>query len=82
MQWNAEVKKLLEKQMWYLATQGERPNVVPVAVKGIGPEGEFLVGDVFLHTTPENLQKNAKIAVSVRTNRRSRAIGSREQPAM
>lgn len=65
MQWNAEVKELLEKQMWYLATQGERPNVVPVAFKGISPEGELLVGDVFLHTTLENLQKDANIAVAV-----------------
>ena len=65
MQWNAEVKELLEKQMWYLATQGECPNVVPVAFKKIGPNGELLVGDVFLHTTLENLEKDAKIAVAV-----------------
>lgn len=64
---NENVKKVLEENMWDLATcaNGE-PNVVPVAFKMITDEGKLAVGDVFLETTLNNLTANSgKIAVSV-----------------
>ena len=63
---NEAVKKVLQENMWDLATcaAGE-PNVMPVAFKDVTPEGELVVGDVFLDTTLRNVQANdGKIAVS------------------
>lgn len=64
---NESVKKLLEEQMWDLATCANgNPNVVPVAFKKVLEDGKLAVGDVFLETTLENIQKNeGKIAISV-----------------
>lgn len=64
---NESVQKLLKESMWDLATcaNGE-PNVVPVALKDILPDGRLAVGDVFLETTLKNLAAdNGKIAISV-----------------
>lgn len=63
---NENVKKVLEEQMWDLATCAEgNPNVVPVAFKKVLADGRLAVGDVFLKTTLENIQKNqGKIAIS------------------
>ena len=64
---NENVVKLLKAGMWDLATcaNGE-PNVVPVAFKGVTPDGKLVVGDVFLDTTLKNLAAiNGRIAVSV-----------------
>lgn len=65
--WNENVKKLLEKSMWDLATCSNGvPNVVPVAFKEVTEDGRLAVGDVFLETTLKNLRENSgKIAVSV-----------------
>lgn len=64
---NANVKKVLEENMWDLATctDGE-PNVVPVAFKSVTDDGKLAVCDVFLDTTLKNLDNNnGRIAVSV-----------------
>lgn len=63
---NENVKKLLEEQMWDLATCADGiPNVVPVAFKKVLDNGKLAVGDVFLETTLKNIQKNeGKIAIS------------------
>lgn len=63
---NDAVKKLLQENMWDLATcaNGE-PNVVPVAFKEVLPDGKLAVGDVFLATTLKNLaENNGRIAIS------------------
>ena len=64
---NENVVKLLKGGVWDLATcAGGEPNVVPVAFKDVTPEGELVVGDVFLDTTLKNLAaNNGKIAISV-----------------
>lgn len=52
--------------MWDLATcSNGQPNVVPVAFKDVTGDGKLLVGDVFLHTTLDNLRMNPNIAISV-----------------
>lgn len=61
---NENVRKLLEEQMWYLATYSDEPNAVPVAFKEVTEDGKLLVGDVFLETTLHNIRRNGKIAVS------------------
>lgn len=63
---NESVKKLLEEQMWDLATCADgSPNVVPVAFKKVLEDGKLAAGDVFLETTLENIRKNqGKIAIS------------------
>lgn len=41
-----------------------KPNVVPVAFKGVSESGELLIGDVFLETTLKNvLENNGEIAI-------------------
>lgn len=63
---NDNVKKVLENSMWDLATcLNGKPNVVPVAFKGVSESGELLIGDVFLETTLKNvLENNGEIAIS------------------
>ncbi|MGN1250380.1 MAG: pyridoxamine 5'-phosphate oxidase family protein [Candidatus Spyradocola sp.] len=64
---NEKVIALLNEGIWELATCADgEPNVVPVAFKEVTPEGQLLVGDVFLDTTLRNLRANGgRIAVSV-----------------
>lgn len=63
---NENVKKVLEEQLWYLATSGDEPHVVPVGFKNVTDDGKLVVGAVFLNHTIENMQKNGgKISVAV-----------------
>ena len=62
---NENVKQLLEKSLWDIATMGDEPNVVPVAFKAVSEDGKLLVGDVFMDTTVKNVTANGKVAVSV-----------------
>ena len=64
MKLNENVVNLLKKQMWYLATYSDEPNAVPVAFKDVTEDGKLVIGDVFLETTLNNINKNGKIAVS------------------
>lgn len=59
------VRKVLNEQVWYLATYDKEPNAVPVAFKTVLEDGTLAVGDVFMETTLRNIQANRKIAVSV-----------------
>lgn len=58
------VKKLFREQLWYIATYGDEPNVVPVGFKRVCDDGRIAIGAVLLETTLENIRKNGKIAVS------------------
>ena len=61
---NENVKALLKSQLWYLATQGEEPNAVPVLFKDVTDDGRLVVGNVFLNATLSNIRANGLIAVS------------------
>ena len=61
---NENVLKVLNENMWDLATMSNEPNAVPVAFKSVSKDGKLLVGDVFLATTLKNIAENGKIAVS------------------
>ena len=58
------VKKLFQEHLWYIATYGDEPNVVPVGFKCVCDDGRLAIGDVLLETTLENIRANGKIAVS------------------
>lgn len=58
------VKKVLEENLWYLATCGDAPNVVPVGFKCVCDDGRLAVGAILLETTLENICANGKIAVA------------------
>ncbi len=58
------VKKLFQEHLWYIATYGDEPNVVPVGFKRVCDDGRLAVGAVLLETTLENIKVNGKIAVS------------------
>ena len=59
-----KVKKLFQGHLWYIATYGDEPNVVPVGFKRVCEDGRLAVGAVLLETTLENIRVNGKIAIS------------------
>ncbi len=63
---NEQVKKILEENLWELATSSnDEVNVVPVAFKNILGENKVAIADVFMKKTIENLEVNPKVAISV-----------------
>ncbi len=58
------VKKLFQAHLWYIATYGDEPNVVPVGFKCVCDDGRLAIGAVLLETTLENIRANGRIAVS------------------
>ena len=60
---NDNVKKVLEEQLWYIATCGDEPNVVPVGFKAVLDDGRLAAGDVFMNFTRANILANGKIAI-------------------
>ena len=58
------VKKVFEDNLWFLATCGEEPNVVPVGFKRITEDGTFVIGAILLDTTLENIKKSDRIAIA------------------
>lgn len=58
------VKKVFEENLWYIATCGDEPNVVPVGFKRVCEDGRLAIGAVLLETTLENIRANSKVAVA------------------
>ena len=58
------IKKFLNENLWYIATCGDEPNVVPVGFKRVCDDGKLAIGAVLLETTLENIKANGKIAVA------------------
>lgn len=58
------VKKVFEENLWYIATIGDEPNVVPVGFKRVCEDGRLAIGAVLLETTLENIRANGKVAVA------------------
>ena len=61
---NEAVKKVLEENIWYIATYDEEPNVVPVGFKSVSDDGKLNIAAVLLETTMNNIRKNGKIAIA------------------
>ncbi len=62
---NEKVKKVLEEQMWYVATFDDEANVVPIGFHAVLGDGKLALGDVFMNITKKNIEKNGKVAISV-----------------
>lgn len=58
------IKKFFNENLWYIATYGDEPNVVPVGFKRVCDDGKLAIGAVLLETTLENIRLNGKIAVA------------------
>ncbi len=58
------VKKVFEENLWYIATCGNEPNVVPVGFKCVTDDDKFAVGAILLETTLENIRANSRIAIA------------------
>ncbi len=58
------VKKLFEENLWYIATIGDEPNVVPVGFKRVCDDGRLAIGAILLDTTLENIRRNGRVAVA------------------
>ena len=56
---------MLNEQLWYIATMGDEPNVVPVGFKAVLEDGKLAIADVFMNVTKANILANGKIAISV-----------------
>lgn len=62
------VKKVLEEQVWFVATFDTEPNVVPIGFKKVLDDGKLALCDVFMDITKSNILKNGKVAISVCNN--------------
>ena len=58
------VKKVFTENLWYIATIGDEPNVVPVGFKCVCDDGRLAIGAILLDTTLENIRASGKIAVA------------------
>lgn len=58
------VKKVFNENLWFIATCGNEPNVVPVGFKRVCDDGKLAIGAVLLETTLENIKANGKVAVA------------------
>ena len=58
------VRKVFADNLWFLATCGDGPNVVPVGFKCVTDDGKFAVGALLLETTLENIKANGKVAIA------------------
>ena len=58
------VKKVFNENLWYIATCGDEPNVVPVGFKRVCDNGKLAIGAVLLETTLENIKANNKVAIA------------------
>ena len=58
------VKKIFNENLWYIATCGDEPNVVPVGFKRVCDDGKLAIGAVLLETTLKNIRSNGRIAVA------------------
>ena len=58
------VRKVFEENLWYIATCGDEPNVVPVGFKCVCDDGRLAIGAILLETTLENIRANGRIAVA------------------
>ena len=58
------VKKVLTENLWYVATCGSKPNVVPVGFKCVCDDGKLAIAAILLKATLENIKTNGKIAVA------------------
>ncbi|MBQ9897863.1 MAG: pyridoxamine 5'-phosphate oxidase family protein [Ruminococcus sp.] len=58
------VKKIFNENLWYIATCGDEPNVVPVGFKRVCEDGKLAIGAVLLEATLENIKANGRIAVA------------------
>ncbi len=63
---NNDVKVLLnDEKIWILSTMGDTPNAIPVLFKKVSDDDTLILFDVFMKESIKNIQKNAKIAVTV-----------------
>lgn len=58
------VKKVFNENLWYIATCGDEPNVVPVGFKRVCDDGRLAIGAVLLEATLENIRSNGRAAVA------------------
>ena len=58
------VRKVFADNLWFLATCGDGPNVVPAGFKCVTDDGKFAIGALLLETTLENIKANGRIAIA------------------
>jgi len=58
------VRKVFRENLWFVATCGDGPNVVPVGFKCVLEDGRLAIGAMLLETTLENIRQNGRIAIA------------------
>lgn len=61
--YSEKVSEVLANPIWFLATAGEEPNVVPMGMKAVLPDGTLAIANNFMNTTLANILANGKAAV-------------------
>ena len=56
-----KVRKLFQEHLWYIATYGDEPNVVPVGFKCVCDDGRLAIGAVLLETTLKISRRMVKL---------------------
>lgn len=59
------VRRVFRENLWFVATCGDGPNVVPVGFKCVLEDGRLAIGAMLLETTLENIRQNGQVAVAV-----------------
>jgi hypothetical protein len=63
---NNDVKNLLnDEKIWIMSTMGDAPNAIPVLFKKVSDDDMLILFDVFMNKSIKNIQKNAKVSVTV-----------------
>ncbi|MBQ8954782.1 MAG: pyridoxamine 5'-phosphate oxidase family protein [Clostridia bacterium] len=58
------IRKVFQENLWFVATCGSEPNVVPVGFKCVLEDGRLAIGAMLLETTLENIRQNGRVAVA------------------
>lgn len=59
------IRKVFRENLWYVATCGDAPNVVPVGFKCVLEDGRLAIGAMLLEETLSNIRQNGRVAIAV-----------------
>ena len=58
------IRRVFKENLWFVATCGNGPNVVPVGFKRVLEDGRLAIGAMLLETTLENIRQNGQVAIA------------------
>ena len=58
------VRKVFGENLWFIATCGDGPHVVPVGFKCVMDDGRLAIGAILLEETLENIRRDGRVAIA------------------